>query len=32
MNDSPSETITLAGGCFWCVEAVYERVKGVTKV
>ena len=31
MNDSSSETITLAGGCFWCVEAVYERVKGVTK-
>jgi len=27
-----TETITLAGGCFWCVEAVYERVKGVTKV
>ena len=27
-----SETITLAGGCFWCVEAVYERVRGVTKV
>jgi peptide-methionine (S)-S-oxide reductase len=27
-----TETITLAGGCFWCIEAVYERVKGVTKV
>ena len=27
-----TETITLAGGCFWCVEAVYERVKGVTQV
>ena len=27
-----TETITLAGGCFWCVEAVYERVKGVKKV
>jgi len=26
------ETITLAGGCFWCVEAVYERVQGVTAV
>ena len=26
------ETITLAGGCFWCVEAVYERVQGVTGV
>ncbi|MBC2607768.1 peptide-methionine (S)-S-oxide reductase MsrA [Pelagicoccus albus] len=23
------ETITLAGGCFWCVEAVYQRLDGV---
>ena len=23
---------TLAGGCFWCVEAVYKEVKGVGKV
>ena len=26
------DTITLGGGCFWCTEAVYERVKGVTSV
>jgi peptide-methionine (S)-S-oxide reductase len=26
------ETITLGGGCFWCVEAVFERVRGVTAV
>jgi peptide-methionine (S)-S-oxide reductase len=26
------ETITLGGGCFWCVEAVYEHVRGVTAV
>lgn len=26
------DTITLGGGCFWCVEAVYERVRGVTAV
>ena len=26
------ETITLGGGCFWCTEAVYERVSGVTAV
>ena len=32
MNDPSTETITLAGGCFWCVEAVYERVRGVTRV
>lgn len=27
-----TETITLGGGCFWCIEAVYERVQGVTGV
>ena len=27
-----SERITLGGGCFWCTEAVYERVRGVKKV
>lgn len=26
------ETITFGAGCFWCVEAVYQRVKGVQKV
>lgn len=26
------QTAVLAGGCFWGVEGVYERVKGVTKV
>ena len=25
------ETIVLAGGCFWCVEAVYVEFKGVLK-
>lgn len=23
---------TLAGGCFWCLEAVYQQLKGVEKV
>ena len=27
-----SEKATLAGGCFWCLEAVYEDLKGVAKV
>jgi peptide-methionine (S)-S-oxide reductase len=26
------DTATFAGGCFWCVEAVFERVKGVKSV
>jgi peptide-methionine (S)-S-oxide reductase len=30
--NSTTETITLGGGCFWCTEAVYERVKGVVGV
>ena len=31
MNER-TETITLGGGCFWCTEAVYERVQGVSAV
>ena len=27
-----SEIATLAGGCFWCLEAVYEELRGVEKV
>ena len=27
-----TETATLGGGCFWCVEAVYQRVKGIESV
>jgi peptide-methionine (S)-S-oxide reductase len=24
------ERIIIGGGCFWCIEAVYKRIKGVT--
>jgi peptide-methionine (S)-S-oxide reductase len=26
------QTAVLAGGCFWCVEAVFQQIEGVTKV
>ncbi|MEY4910907.1 MAG: peptide-methionine (S)-S-oxide reductase [Pseudomonadota bacterium] len=26
------DTITLGGGCFWCLDAVYVRVRGVLSV
>lgn len=27
-----TEAATLGGGCFWCLEAVYERIEGVLDV
>jgi peptide-methionine (S)-S-oxide reductase len=27
-----TETTTLGGGCFWCLEAVYRQVRGVERV
>lgn len=26
------ETATLAGGCFWCTEAIFKRLKGIENV
>lgn len=26
------QTATLGGGCFWCLEAIFQRTKGVKKV
>jgi peptide-methionine (S)-S-oxide reductase len=32
-NDSErAEITTLAGGCFWCTEAIFKRLKGVKSV
>ena len=29
---SQTEVATLAGGCFWCLEAVYDQMRGVVSV
>ena len=26
------ETAYLAGGCFWCVEAIFQRINGITEL
>jgi peptide-methionine (S)-S-oxide reductase len=31
-NTSHTKVATLAGGCFWCLEAVFDELRGVQKV
>ena len=32
MTDAEKELATLAGGCFWCLEAVFDDLRGVDSV
>ncbi len=32
MDTKNFETATFAAGCFWCVEAIFQQIKGVVKV
>jgi peptide-methionine (S)-S-oxide reductase len=32
INMTHTETITLGSGCFWCTEAIFQRLQGVVKV
>lgn len=32
MNHNQYEIATVGGGCFWCTEAIFQKVKGVEKI
>lgn len=31
-TEASPEQATLGGGCFWCLEAVYKRARGITRI
>lgn len=31
-NEAMNESIVLGGGCFWCLDAAYRRIRGVANV
>ncbi len=32
MSNSNIQIATIGGGCFWCVEAVFNQIKGIQKI
>lgn len=32
MHNSKIQIATIGGGCFWCVEAVFNQIKGIQKI
>ncbi len=32
MNEQTLQTATLGGGCFWCTEAVFQQIRGISSV
>ena len=32
MNDRPLQTATLGGGCYWCLEAAFQELRGIEQV
>jgi peptide-methionine (S)-S-oxide reductase len=32
MSNAQQETAVLGGGCFWCTEAIFQKVKGIVSV